>query len=151
MIYYLGVRFTPDTNGLLHEFKLLNGLSEKKMPSLDFHTTIVYSRTPFTFDIRTLTQDPIGIVGDHLELLGSSLVLPYNTTTTDHPDASYLYDMYNITIHNGATSDHLTYLPHITIAEDCDSVPKVHRYLNIPVTLSEIFYREYPARLVTNT
>ncbi len=139
MIYYLGVRFSKETNQLLSESRILSGLSNRKWPKLDFHTTIVYSRKPFTYRIRPLIKEPVGIVGENVELLGKSLVLTYK----NYLESTYIYDMYETCVENGAQSDYQIYKPHITIIEDCLEMPNIEKKMHIPIILSEIFYLEW--------
>lgn len=137
MIHYLGVRFCGETNRALSEYRLLSGLSQRPMPKLDFHTTIVYSRTPFIFTVGKMPHNPIGVCNNVAELYGTSIVLPYTSP--------FLAAIYSIVVSNGATSDYKIYKPHITIAEDCneEQLSLVNEKQNIPIVVNEIFYKEY--------
>jgi len=136
MIYYLSVRFSQETNMLLSEFRLLNGLSNGVWPKLGFYTTISYSREPFEFTVKELQKRPIGFAGaiDNVQLFSTSLVLVYKSPLLDL--------MHDLTISSGATYDYPKYIPHITIIEDCKSIPPI-KEMSIPIVLSEIFYMEW--------
>jgi len=113
----------------------MNGLSNGIWPKLGFHTTVSYSKEPFKYPIRDLPKHPIGFAAArNIKLFGTSLVLTYSS--------EYLNIMHNLTMLNGATYDYPKYIPHITIIEDCKSIPLIKEVL-IPIILSEIFYIEW--------
>lgn len=137
MIHYLGVRFCDETNSALSEYRLLFDLPQQPMPKHGFHTTIVYSKTPFIFTVGKMPHNLIGICNSAPKLYGTSIVLPYTSP--------FLASIYSIVVSNGATSDYKIYSPHITIAEDCNNeqLSLVNEKPNIPVVVTEIFYKEY--------
>ncbi len=135
-IFYLGIRFSAETERQLHKYRLLNHLIDYKMPKLGFHTTIIHSKTTFKYTISSyLPKNHIGTVGKVIELYGSSVVLPFQPPLLEM--------MYSIVKSSGATSDYDIYKPHVTIAENCTSMPTINRKWDIPIIVSEIFYKEW--------
>ena len=132
-IYYLGARFSSATNTTLHSFRAANSLENYPLPSLGFHTTIAYSKTPFTYQLQPIPPSSTYFTKE-VKLFGTSLVLIY--------DCPWLQHIHNLTTTNGATWDYPDYTPHITIAENAHNFPHP---LNkkIPIKITEIFYKEY--------
>jgi hypothetical protein len=139
MIYYLGVRFSKETNTQLEEWRINNNLAASARPKLGYHTTIIYSRTPFKYTIQDL------LPSDHMEspwerndvqLFGTSLVLKLR-------GAAWLLQQYEKCVLNGATSDYAFYQPHITIAEEISEIPTRMSIRPVQVNITELFYREW--------
>jgi hypothetical protein len=135
-IHYLGIRFTKETNRLINKFIAINDIIVDKPPNHGLHTTIIYSRKPFEYKLGSLPKNPIGNVGFCVDLYNLQLVLPFNS--------QYLSMINEIVIRSGAISDFPTYKPHITIAENYTrSLNTIKNTFDIPLVLSEIYYREW--------
>jgi hypothetical protein len=139
MIYYLGVRFSKETNTQLEEWRITNNLAASVRPKLGYHTTIIYSRMPFKYTI----QDPLSsdimessCERNDVQLFGTSLVLKLR-------GATWLREQYKNCLLNGATSDYGIYQPHITIAEEISEIPTRMNIRPVQVNITELFYREW--------
>jgi hypothetical protein len=139
MIYYLGARFSKETNAQLEEWRIASNLAASARPKLGYHTTIIYSRTPFEYTIQDL------LLSDYMEspwerndvqLFGTSLVLKLR-------GAAWLREQYKKCLLNGATSDYAFYQPHITIAEEISEIPTRMSIRPVQVNITELFYREW--------
>ncbi len=136
MIYYLGVRFTRETDDRLHAWRAANGLAKRAMPKLGFHSTIAYSHTPFGVAVDLLPSESIG-TAKTAAVFGTSLVLTYRSP--------WLTSIHRTTRQAGATWDHARFDPHVTVVEGFDP-GDLNLVAHRPVELfvAEIFYREYP-------
>jgi hypothetical protein len=140
MIYYLGVRFSKETNNLLFEFRKRNCLDHYPLPKLGFHCTIVHSKTPFKYLIQSA---PLPSATDIIHENLKSLLKLYNTSLALKLDDSWLQDQHKACLHNGAKSDYDLYIPHITIAEDVLEKPIVYFPASMEINITEIFYKEW--------
>jgi hypothetical protein len=134
MIYYLGARFSKETNSKLTEYRLLNNLSQLEMPSLGFHCTIIHSKTPFKYLLQPFKDARMAFIGG-IHLLGNSIVLSIA--------GSWAQIQHNTCLSYGATSEYYPYNPHITVAEEAIKIPNIVNSQPFKVEITELFYMEW--------
>lgn len=145
-IFYLGARFTKDSDRALHQLRDHWHLTHTALPKTGFHSTIIYSRAEFQLPGVGLPMEELFLVKS-AQILRSSIVLPFGYT------GHWLTELHRACLRNGATQDYPEYTPHVTIAEF--PTPELAQAIlenisnnldMIPIKVKEIYYAEFEER-----